>query len=88
MQHGWARGLGLGFGGTYYTDQSGDLLDTFKIPGYGLVNASVFYRRRHLSWQLNLNNLADNRYFTGSYDALYVKPGEPRVVRSTVAWTF
>jgi len=88
VQHGWARGLGLGFGGTYYTDQSGDLLDTFKIPGYGLVNASVFYRRRHLSWQLNLNNLADNRYFTGSYDALYVKPGEPRVVRSTVAWTF
>lgn len=47
--HGWARGLGLGFGGTYYTDQSGDLLDTLKIPAYGLVDASVFYRRGHLS---------------------------------------
>lgn len=88
FRRGWARGLGIGFGGRAYTNQSGDLYDTFKIPGYGLVDASVFYRRNRFSWQLNFNNLGDTRYFIGSYDNLYVKPGEPRVLRSTVSWTF
>jgi iron complex outermembrane receptor protein len=36
----WLRGLGVGFGGRAYTNQSGDLFDTFKIPGYGLLDAS------------------------------------------------
>jgi iron complex outermembrane receptor protein len=41
-------GVGFGFGARYYTDQSGNLLDTYSIPAYGLVDASIFYRRRHL----------------------------------------
>ena len=88
FRRGVMRGLGLGFGGRRYAAQSGDLLHTFDLPGYGLLDASVFYRRNRFSWQLNLNNLASTRYFTGSYDSLYVKPGEPRVLRSVVSWTF
>ncbi|MBS1852653.1 MAG: TonB-dependent receptor [Acidobacteria bacterium] len=88
IQKGWARGLGFGGGGRHYTDQSGDLYDTFRIPGYGLIDASVFYRHQRLSWQLNLYNLANKRYFLGSYDNLYVKPGAPREIRSTISWTF
>jgi hypothetical protein len=44
----FSRTVILGFGARYYTDQPGDLLDTFSIPAYGLVDASIFYRRRHL----------------------------------------
>ncbi len=88
FRRGWARGVTLGFGGRYYTDQSGDLLNTFQIPAYGLVDASVGYRRDHLYWQLNAYNLASERYFTGSYDELYVKPGEPRAIRTTIGWAF
>ena len=88
VQRGRAKGLGFGFGGRHYTDQSGDLLDTFNLPGFGVIDASVFYRRGHLHWQLNANNLTSARYFAGSYDALYVKPGEPRSIRTTIGWMF
>jgi iron complex outermembrane recepter protein len=88
LQRGWLRGVGLGFGARYYTDQSGDLLNTFSIPAYGLMDASIFYRRGHLGWQLNAYNLADKRYFTGSYNDVYVQPGSPRSIRTTISWRF
>jgi iron complex outermembrane receptor protein len=63
-------------------------MDTFTIPAYGLVDASVFYRRGHLGWQLNAYNLADKRYFTGSYSNVYVQPGSPRSIHTTISWGF
>ena len=45
LRNGWLRGVGLGFGARYYTDQSGDLLDTLSLPAYGLIDTSIFYRR-------------------------------------------
>jgi iron complex outermembrane recepter protein len=88
LQHGWLRGVGLGFGARYYSRQSGDLLNTFSIPAYGLMDTSIFYRRGHLGWQLNAYNLADKRYFTGSYNDVYVQPGSPRSIRTTISWRF
>jgi iron complex outermembrane receptor protein len=88
LQGGWLKGVGFGFGGRYYTDQSGDLLDTFSIPAYGLMDASIFYRRKHLGWQANAYNLADKRYFTGSYNNVYVQPGSPRSIHTTISWIF
>jgi iron complex outermembrane receptor protein len=88
LKDSWLRGVGFGFGARYYTDQSGDLLDTFSIPAYGLMDASVFYRRGHLGWQVNAYNLADTRYFTGSYNNVYVQPGSPRSIRTTLSWKF
>jgi iron complex outermembrane receptor protein len=88
LQDGWLRGVGLGFGARYYTDQSGDLLDTFSLPAYGLMDASIFYRRGHLGWQVNAYNLAGKRYFTGSYNNVYVQPGSPRSIHTTISWSF
>jgi iron complex outermembrane receptor protein len=88
LQHGWLTGVGLGFGARYYTHQSGDLLNSFSIPAYALMDASIFYHRGHLGWQLNAYNLADKRYFTGSYNDVYVQPGSPRSIRTTISWRF
>ncbi|HZY71892.1 MAG TPA: TonB-dependent siderophore receptor [Edaphobacter sp.] len=88
IPHGVARGLSFGIGGNHYTDQSGDLANTFQLPGYGLLNASLTYHRGHAQWQVNANNLADKRYYSGSYNDVYVKPGEPRVIRGTMSWNF
>jgi iron complex outermembrane recepter protein len=88
VQHGWLRGVGFGFGARYYTAQSGDLLDSFSIPAYGLMDASIFYRRGHLGWQVNAYNLADKRYFTGSYNNVYVQPGSPLSIHTTISWRF
>jgi iron complex outermembrane recepter protein len=88
LQRGFARGLSFGIGGRHYTDQSGDLANSFELPGYGIVDASVTYRRGPTQWQINANNLASKRYWAGSYSDVYVKPGEPRVIRGTVSWNF
>ena len=88
IPRGVARGLTFGIGGRHYTDQSGDLADTFQLPGYGLVDASLTYRRGRAQWQVNANNIANKRYYSGSYNNVYVKPGEPRVIRGTVSWNF
>jgi iron complex outermembrane receptor protein len=88
IPRGVVRGLTFGVGGNHYTDQSGDLADSFQLPGYGLVNASLTYHRGHAQWQVNANNIANKRYYSGSYNDVYVKPGEPRVVRGTMSWNF
>ncbi|HEY3704487.1 MAG TPA: TonB-dependent siderophore receptor [Terracidiphilus sp.] len=88
ISRGAARGVTFGIGGRHYTDQSGDLADSFRLPGYGIVDASLTYRYKHSNWQVNGYNLGDARYASGSYNDLYVKPGEPRTVRGTVAWNF
>jgi iron complex outermembrane receptor protein len=88
VPHGAARGLGFGVGGRHYTEQSGDLADSFQLPGYGIVDASVTYKRGRSHWQLNANNVGDTRYASGSYNDVYVKPGEPRTLRGTVSWDF
>jgi iron complex outermembrane receptor protein len=88
VPRGVARGLGFGIGGRHYTDQSGDLADSFQLPGYGIVDASMTYKRGRAHWQINANNLGDKRYASGSYNNVYVKPGEPRTLRGTVSWNF
>jgi iron complex outermembrane recepter protein len=88
FQRGRGKGIGFGIGGQYYSAQAGDQLDTFQIPRYGLADALVSYRRGRFRLQLNINNLLNKRYFTGSYDALYVLPGAPRTARVTAGWSF
>jgi iron complex outermembrane recepter protein len=52
------------------------------------TDAAIFYRWGHLGWQVSDYNLADKRYFTGSYNDLYVKPGSPRSIHTTISWKF
>ncbi|AFL87435.1 TonB-dependent siderophore receptor [Terriglobus roseus DSM 18391] len=88
VPRGRARGLLIGFGGRRYTSQSGDLAHSFDIPGYGLMDASAGYTHGHAQWRVNAYNLANTRYFRGSYSNVYVNPGEPRTVRATMSWNF
>lgn len=90
FREGPLRGLGFGFGGRYYTEQEGDSTYTnpFELPAYGLMDAAIYYNKGRFSAQVNVNNLADKRYFAGAYNDLYVLPGEPRTIRATVGWTF
>jgi len=84
----WACGLGIGFGGRHYTDQGGDTSNSFQLPGYGLLDGSLSFHRGRAKWQVNANNLTSKYYASGSYSNLYVKPGEPRTIRATLAWNF
>jgi iron complex outermembrane receptor protein len=83
-----ATGIGLGIGTRDYSRQAGDLYNAFQLPSYGLTDASVSYRRGPFHVQLTACNLGDKRYYTGSYNDLYVKPGSPRSARVSLGWSF
>lgn len=82
------RGLGIGVGGRWYSDQAGDDADSFELPAYTVVDAGLFYDRGPFSAQLNVYNLFDEEYAIGSYDSLYVLPGDPLTLRAAVNYTF
>jgi iron complex outermembrane receptor protein len=90
LQDGLFRGLGFGLGGRYYTDQEGDATysNPFKLPAFGIMDAAVYYTRDRFHAQVNINNVLDERHFVGSYNDLYVLPGEPLTVRATLGWAF
>src|SRR5262249_39642485 len=79
-------GLALSAGVNTYSSQWGDLPNTFKLPGYTLLNGNISYTVGDFTAQLNLKNITDERYFIGSYDDLYVNPGAPRSAMLSVTW--
>ncbi|SEA05173.1 iron complex outermembrane recepter protein [Arachidicoccus rhizosphaerae] len=61
---GWAKGLGIGFGGIYGTQ-----LDNLKgftgfvVPDYLITDGSLFYERSIYRLTLKVNNLGNERYW-------------------------
>jgi iron complex outermembrane recepter protein len=76
----WTFGCGLFFQG----QREGDQANTFEMPGYGRVDVMAAYRfpigSTKASLQLNLNNLFNKRYYTGSHQFVqdWIAPGAPR----------
>ncbi len=85
LQQGALKGLGLGLGGNYSDDFYGDDFNTFKMPGYFLFDASVFYEKDQLRLSLKGNNLTDVHYMTTNF-WLYAQP--TRTVLGTVSYRF
>lgn len=66
---GAAKGLGFGAGGNYVDDSWFDAANTFTLPGYTLVDASVFYNQPKYSLNLKFNNILDEHYWNTSTQA-------------------
>ncbi|TLD69494.1 TonB-dependent siderophore receptor [Phragmitibacter flavus] len=88
VQSGPLRGFGLGIGGRYLTSQAGSAYNTFDLPAYGIVDAALYYERKNFSAQINFNNVLDKRHFVGSYDELYVLPGQPFNMSASITMKF
>lgn len=82
------KGLGVGVGFRYLTKQEGDAANTFTLPSYGVLDAAVYYQRGRFRAQVNVNNVTDERYASGSFNQLFVQPGDPINVRGSVTWGF
>jgi iron complex outermembrane recepter protein len=82
----WALGGGVFFQGA----RPGDNTGSFMLPGYGRADAMVSYAFNALgakgSVQLNVNNLLDKVYFTGSHQFVqdWIAVGSPRTVSATL----
>lgn len=64
-------GLGIGFGGNYggesliYNQNTPTGRETFTLPSYTVLNATLFYDKPKYRLTLKVNNLTDELYFNG-----------------------
>lgn len=58
------RNLGLGFGGNYVSDCYFEAANLITIPGYTVLNASLFYDQPKWRVTLKANNLTNEAYFS------------------------
>jgi iron complex outermembrane receptor protein len=70
--------------------REGDIANTFQMPGYARVDAMLAYKfgwaGAKASLQLNVDNLFDRKYFTGSHQFVqdWIKLGSPRTAKATL----
>ncbi len=85
VQQGYWRGITLGGGVVARSQVQGDTDNSFQIPGYAAVNLLAGYSWKagpsKISLQLNVDNLLDKDYFSGS-------DGSPSVVLYGTPRTF
>ncbi len=86
-------GLGIGGGVRYLGPSWGDLANTFKVPESVLVDAVLSYDLKYLDatlqgfqFQLNAQNLLDERYVTGCFGYQGCYYGLPRTVYATLRY--
>lgn len=81
------RGWGFGMGATYKGDSYSDNLNLYKVAGYTIYDAALFYRTKKWDASLNLRNLSDRTYYTNPTFAGAL-PGESRNAMLTVRMRF
>lgn len=64
------------------------MVNTFRMPKYQTLDASMAYQRRKYRFALNVKNLADEKYFEGANNRFTIRPGTPRVFLFSVATGF
>ena len=70
--------------------RQGDIPNTFQLPGYARIDAMAAYRfalaGAKASLQLNVDNLFDKKYYTGSHQFVsdWIKLGSPRTAKATL----
>jgi iron complex outermembrane receptor protein len=80
--------VGASIGMIHLGPRPGDLENTFELPSYTRWDSGVYYDYRALRCAVYLENLLDDRYYTGSVTPLEVYPGLPFNVRGTVALVY
>jgi len=55
--------IGVGAGGNYVSKSFFDSANTFTIPAYTVVNATVFYDQPKWRLGLKVNNLTNEKYW-------------------------
>ena len=66
LQDGDLRGLGFGLGATAKGDSYADALNLYKVQGYTVYDAAIFYKQPKWEVSLNIRNLTDKQYYSQS----------------------
>lgn len=63
IPQGKVKGLGFGVGGNYVSDSWFEATNSFVLPGYTLLNASIFYDQPKFRLSVKGNNLLNKQYW-------------------------
>jgi iron complex outermembrane recepter protein len=89
IQTGRLQGLGFGVGFFFVDNRPGDFDNTYELPSFVRTDAAIYYRRDRWRLALNINNLFNQRYFSGAdFGRTTVRPGEPFSVVGSVSVEF
>jgi iron complex outermembrane receptor protein len=81
--------LGFGGGFAFTSDLPGNLQNTFVLPGYTTADAMASFKHKQLTFQINIYNLFDTKYFHRTAFANQgVIPGEPLRAVGSIAVRF
>jgi len=89
LQDGALRGLKFGGGLFYVGEREGDRANSFQLPSYTRIDATLSYGRDNWRVGLNLKNLTDTEHVVataGSFSKIH--PGIPFTAMGTVSVTF
>ncbi len=79
------RGLRLGLGARYVSEQFIAENNEFRIDGYFLLDAMASYTRGRITATLNLKNLTDREYETRGFGGYSAIPGNPLAAYGRIA---
>jgi iron complex outermembrane receptor protein len=82
------KGLGVGFGGNYASENlitNSAPTGKFVVPAYTILNATVFYNSKGYRLALKVDNLSNERYWKGWTT---LEPQMPRRVSASIAVKF
>ncbi len=86
------RGIGAGAGVFGSGKRQGDLANDYLVPGYARVDVNASYVRslredRKLTFNFNIQNVGDRRYFEGASTRNRIAPGAPRTYVGSIQFT-
>lgn len=89
IRNGALAGLTFGASATYTGDRSGDLEDSFELPGYWRADMQAAYALTdNIKLGASVENLTDERYYTHAFSQFEVWPGAPRTWRVSLTTRF
>lgn len=93
LQDGDWKGLKFGGGVNARSKSYGDRLNSYHVPGYAIFNLLASYSwslyGTKLTAQLNVENLADTRYYpTGNRGQFQISVGAPRTFKGSIRMEF
>lgn len=86
LLEGPVKGLGFGGGVMYVSEVFHDNQNTFTLPAYTMVDATVYYNRPKYRISFKLNNILDEQYWVS--DGFYSRPQKTRNFLMSIAYKF
>ena len=81
--------LGVGGGVSYVGERTGNDAGTFDLPDYATVRALAYWQAtKNVRFSLDVDNLFDSTFYTGSLNQHIVAPGAPRTFMAGVQISF